>query len=65
MSDTILLVAGCLVFATVTVATLLYGYMVLNRVWQADERATVRRPAAVPRAVAAPLVVPVTIPVRD
>lgn len=59
MSDTILLVAGCLVFATVTVATLLYGYMVLNRVWQADERATVRGPATVP------LMVPVTIPVPD
>lgn len=59
MSDTILLVAGCLVFATVTVATLLYGYMVLNRVWQADERTSVRRPAAVP------LMVPVTIPVPD
>ncbi len=59
MSDTILLVAGCLVFATVTVATLLYGYMVLNRVWQADERTSVRGPATVP------LMVPVTIPVPD
>jgi hypothetical protein len=55
----ILLVTGCLVFATVTVATLLYGYMVLNRVWQADERASLRRPATVP------VVVPVTIPVPD
>lgn len=59
MSDTILLVAGCLVFATVTVATLLYGYMVLNRAWQADEPASLRRPATVP------LMVPVTIPVSD
>ncbi|MDH4075788.1 MAG: hypothetical protein OEY41_04930 [Acidimicrobiia bacterium] len=59
MSDTILLVAGCLVFAIVTVATLLYGYMVLNRVWQADERTSVRGPATVP------LMVPVTIPVPD
>jgi len=59
VSDTILLVAGCLVFAIVTVATLLYGYMVLNRVWQADERTSVRGPATVP------LMVPVTIPVPD
>lgn len=59
MSETILLIAGCLVFATVTVATLLYGYMVVNRAWQADDVANVRGP------VALPLVAPVTIPLSD
>ncbi len=41
MSETILLVAGCIVFATVTVATLLYGYMALNRAWLADDVANI------------------------
>lgn len=48
MSETILLVAGCIVFATVTVATLLYGYTALNRAWLADDVANVSLPVPLP-----------------
>ncbi len=61
MSETILLVAGCMVFATAAVATLLYGYMALNRAWMADDGANVGVPipgavplAAVPIPVLSP-----------
>jgi hypothetical protein len=48
MSETILLVAGCVIFATTTVATLLYGYMVVNRAWEAENPVKAAVPALMP-----------------
>lgn len=70
MSETILLVAGCIVFATVTVATLVYGYTALNRAWMADDVANIPLPHPLPLPASSPFpgVVPlavVPIPVRS
>lgn len=63
MSETILLVAGCIVFATVTVATLLYGYTALNRAWLADDVANTSLPLSLPLPVSSsfPAVVPLAV----